>query len=1175
MAIVFADLVRQAVSGAPGTASTISLAGAQTGWLTFALAGVANGATVRYAINDNGASEIGTATYNSSGPSLTGRTPTKSTNSNAAINASAQAIVIGCLAAEDTIITLGSTTASLNGSAVGTTANPLSALVWTNSTGPQFLNGSGSLSGGVNGAEIFKYSDNNFYLDNYDAGSFVFRGNSFAQLMTITGAGKVGIGTFQTPDSLLTVNANTAAGSSPPSGTVAHIVGAAGSSTNILSDTYGGRTAWASRRADGTIGSPSAVQSGDNIFAFTGFGYGATGYSSAARVLINALAAQNWSDTAQGTQLVFQTTALNTTTTATAMSIFASGAVGIGTGTDPGVGGLNVLSTQGASVVPVVMGSTASWLSMITAYGGPYALFVSPLGNTALRAASRTSDYVGGTSPVQDIIGMDLYAYHDATTNTGTPPYNGAWATYWLVERAFGAYAAINLFGCECSMVNLGAGVQADPFNASSAGMNTIFRLDSGSGTSTIGGHPVNPLTTGVEVSNDGGAFYNAFRVNCNALVALGSTPNYQAIQLASIPTGSAGDGHSIAWYSAANTVSGWIDVDTLSEMRFHSVGVYKMGDAATPVASLGLTGSASGATGGAFFAIANTSTVVFSLGNYSAAWGHSHTGAPSYDALGTCVATTDLVIQPTNWLYVSGMHESGPGGFNSGGTTPIQPSGLAFGWNQSGGGGEANIVNNIDTGAGTTGPWDFIFQDWNGTTLSNLAYINKGGGIYIPNTLMQTTVGGGYGTGTTGTLPTPGVAGTADTFFADGFFSSDSTARTVPYNSSGVWIGDALQSTLFIGNTSAGTTDPTPQGSTQTCTFSTVKTNAAAGSSVYGQTGSQLIHVVGGWAGSACTFTQSVTLVNGVKTYNLSAAPTNHAYVPGMPVVSSGSPGVLPASTVIVSVSGNTITLNNAPTTPGACTLTFWAGRPVTAPITTTPTVPTVGYNPYAGTPGDTFAVNGMVSFYDNGLGIGEWLECSVAQFTPGSSTANYQCKLTQAIVTAGNLTLFGSGGSLTSAHQIGCSIQFLVGGGGYGVFVASPGGAGFNFAGTGTGHIMDSSFSVSTPSEPTIKRDIEKLPSMIDAVMAIDPVTFWYTDEWREQDHRIGFLARDFGGFGGAKERLPAAVRDIIVTDETGVTGLRQGGMLPGLWRATQEVIDRLNGIEARVEALEGRPH
>src|SRR5690242_17376112 len=62
-------------------------------FLTFAQAGVASGDTVAYSILDpSGASEVGFGVYTSAGTTLT-RNATTSTNSNNAINMSANAIV--------------------------------------------------------------------------------------------------------------------------------------------------------------------------------------------------------------------------------------------------------------------------------------------------------------------------------------------------------------------------------------------------------------------------------------------------------------------------------------------------------------------------------------------------------------------------------------------------------------------------------------------------------------------------------------------------------------------------------------------------------------------------------------------------------------------------------------------------------------------------------------------------------------------------------------------------------------------------------------------------------------------------------------------------------------------------------------------------------------------------
>ncbi len=80
---------------------TITLGSAESGYQTFADAGVANADVVRYVIEDTGgAFEIGTGTYTSSGTTLS-RTVSESSNSNNAINLSGSATVfIGATAAD-------------------------------------------------------------------------------------------------------------------------------------------------------------------------------------------------------------------------------------------------------------------------------------------------------------------------------------------------------------------------------------------------------------------------------------------------------------------------------------------------------------------------------------------------------------------------------------------------------------------------------------------------------------------------------------------------------------------------------------------------------------------------------------------------------------------------------------------------------------------------------------------------------------------------------------------------------------------------------------------------------------------------------------------------------------------------------------------------------------------
>ena len=84
------------------------------------------------------------------------------------------------------------------------------------------------------------------------------------------------------------------------------------------------------RHARGTIGSPTASQLGDNLGTFGARGYGSTGFSSTSRAGYKIWAAENWTDSAQGSYLTIYTTAAGGTTTSEKMRIDASGNVGVG-----------------------------------------------------------------------------------------------------------------------------------------------------------------------------------------------------------------------------------------------------------------------------------------------------------------------------------------------------------------------------------------------------------------------------------------------------------------------------------------------------------------------------------------------------------------------------------------------------------------------------------------------------------------------------------------------------------------------------------------------------------------------------------------------------------------------------------------------------------------------------
>ena len=91
---------RAKVSTATTGTGTITLGSAESGYQTFADAGVVDADVVRYVIEDGTAWEIGLGTYTASGTTLS-RTVLESSNADAAINLSGTAVVYVSVAAED------------------------------------------------------------------------------------------------------------------------------------------------------------------------------------------------------------------------------------------------------------------------------------------------------------------------------------------------------------------------------------------------------------------------------------------------------------------------------------------------------------------------------------------------------------------------------------------------------------------------------------------------------------------------------------------------------------------------------------------------------------------------------------------------------------------------------------------------------------------------------------------------------------------------------------------------------------------------------------------------------------------------------------------------------------------------------------------------------------------
>lgn len=94
------------------------------------------------------------------------------------------------------------------------------------------------------------------------------------------------------------------------------------STNNLFMDSYGATTNIQVRRADGTISSPSALQSNDVIGGISARGYGATGFGTTSPGQVRFTASGgNWNDTSQPTAISFLTTPVGSITSVVGLII--------------------------------------------------------------------------------------------------------------------------------------------------------------------------------------------------------------------------------------------------------------------------------------------------------------------------------------------------------------------------------------------------------------------------------------------------------------------------------------------------------------------------------------------------------------------------------------------------------------------------------------------------------------------------------------------------------------------------------------------------------------------------------------------------------------------------------------------------------------------------------------
>lgn len=157
------------------------------------------------------------------------------------------------------------------------------------------------------------------------------------------------------PTTVLTIVAPTQTALPPgalPAGTDFHIVGADSAETRITQDAFGtgNYPAFTGRHSRGTAASPTATQLGDSLSQFTGRGYGASAYNSASTGIMEFLAAENFTNSAQGTYASFRLTATGAVSPAEVFRIGPVGQIGVG-GSSFGTAN-QILTSAGVNAAP-------------------------------------------------------------------------------------------------------------------------------------------------------------------------------------------------------------------------------------------------------------------------------------------------------------------------------------------------------------------------------------------------------------------------------------------------------------------------------------------------------------------------------------------------------------------------------------------------------------------------------------------------------------------------------------------------------------------------------------------------------------------------------------------------------------------------------------------------------
>ena len=558
------------------------------------------------------------------------------------------------------------------------------------------------------------------------------------------------------------------------------------------------------RAARGTGASPSALLAGDEMARWAGRGYGTTTWTSSVAAM-SVIAAQNFTDTAQGTFLAFRTTALNT------IGQGATDIPPIGGAFAPSgsfiVGGLQVAASFTGSIsgttltVSSVTGTIAigqvlqlngvTFGTIITAgFGSSWTVNQSQ----SLSAGSMTSNVFFATQTANDLGNGIISAQVGVALFGSTSGY---------VQLQAAAVAGTNTLTVPAATDTLVARATTDTLtNKSISGStNTLSNIGNGSLTnSTISGVALGSnlfaLTFGTHLTSGGSSY--------NGSAAVTITSDATSANTASTIVARDGSGNFTAGTITASLTG-------LASLNLPLTGGTLTGALTVSSASFGLSGNISAAawtTNGVRYAnVAATLTDTTSSGTvaavYNDLWGGNTNAASSATTYTAAFGSYfKAPIAGTNVTFTK-SYAVGVDSFYVGGVSTSQASG-ATGTNSS-------IILTPTTNTTTTQSFQMLNDT--GAGITNLTLENSAGANTTLINVPHSTVLRNNGTSAGGLYMGTSTSGANVVIFAGGNVTATNTAIT---------ISGTNQSTTFSGQIAVSAMTQTSAAQSGTICYNT-----------------------------------------------------------------------------------------------------------------------------------------------------------------------------------------------------------------------------------------------------------------------------------------------------------------------------------------------------------------